>query len=76
MLGVVLANPIAKQVESIARAAGVLVNAPAPDVIRLVPPLVITADQVQWACGVLAAAISRADDAWPQGQAAGGGDRR
>ena len=43
LLGVVLADPIAKAVEAAAREAGVLVNAAAPDVIRLAPPLNITA---------------------------------
>ena len=42
MLGVVLADPIAKSVEAEARARGVLVNATGPSVIRLVPPLVLT----------------------------------
>ncbi len=46
LLGVVLADPIAKAVEAAARDAGVLVNAAAPDVIRLAPPLNITADEV------------------------------
>lgn len=46
MLGVVLEDDRAKDVEIAARAAGILVNAPAPNVIRLVPPLVITDDDV------------------------------
>ena len=33
-------------VERAARANGFLVNAPAPDVLRLVPPLVLTEEQV------------------------------
>ena len=46
LLGVVLAEPLAKAVEAAAREAGVLVNAAAPDVIRLAPPLNITSDEV------------------------------
>jgi acetylornithine aminotransferase len=46
LLGVVLADPIARAVEAAARDAGVLVNAAAPDVIRLAPALNITADEV------------------------------
>lgn len=42
MLGVVLDGEIAKTVEAQAREAGLLVNAPAAHVIRLVPPLVLT----------------------------------
>jgi acetylornithine aminotransferase len=45
MLGVVLTAPLAAAVEAAARAHGFLVNAVAPDVIRLVPPLVLTDTQ-------------------------------
>ncbi|WP_425608661.1 acetylornithine transaminase [Streptomyces albipurpureus] len=41
MLGIVLNEPLAPQVQLAAQSAGFLVNAPAPDVLRLVPPLVI-----------------------------------
>jgi acetylornithine/N-succinyldiaminopimelate aminotransferase len=44
--GIVLTAPHGKAVESAARDAGFLVNAAAPDVIRLAPPLVITDAQV------------------------------
>jgi acetylornithine aminotransferase len=44
--GVVLRAPRGKAVESAAREAGFLVNAAAPDVIRLAPPLIITEAQV------------------------------
>jgi acetylornithine/N-succinyldiaminopimelate aminotransferase len=40
-LGIVLNQPVAAQVELAARQAGFLVNAPAPDVVRLAPPLVV-----------------------------------
>lgn len=46
LCGVVLTAPAAKPVEEAARAAGFLVNAAAPDVVRLAPPLVITEEQV------------------------------
>ena len=52
-----LADPIAKAVEAAARDAGVLVNAAAPDVIRLAPPLNITADEVAHGIAKLALAI-------------------
>ena len=45
-LGVVLAEPVAVAAESAARDAGFLVNAAAPDVLRLAPPLVVTEQQV------------------------------
>jgi acetylornithine/N-succinyldiaminopimelate aminotransferase len=43
--GIVLTRPAAKAVEAAAREAGSRVNAPAADVIRLAPPLVITESQ-------------------------------
>ncbi len=46
LCGVVLSAESAKQVEAEAREAGFLVNAAAPDVIRLAPPLVITEGQI------------------------------
>ncbi len=45
MLGVVLTAPVAPAVEAVARSRGFLVNAVAPDVVRLVPPLVLTDTQ-------------------------------
>ena len=51
--GMVLAAPRAKPVEAAARDAGFLVNAVAPDVIRLAPPLVITEAQIDEFLGAL-----------------------
>jgi acetylornithine aminotransferase len=45
MLGLVLTAPVAAEVEAAARRHGFLVNAVAPDVVRLVPPLVLTDTQ-------------------------------
>ncbi|WJV49952.1 acetylornithine transaminase [Streptomyces flavofungini] len=39
LLGIVLTEPLAVQVQQAAQDAGFLVNAPAPDVVRLMPPL-------------------------------------
>jgi len=44
--GIVLSAPRAKDAEAAARAAGFLVNAAAPDVIRLAPPLIVTEAQI------------------------------
>ena len=44
LLGIVLTAPVAAEVEPAARDAGFLVNAVAPDVVRLAPPLVLTDD--------------------------------
>ncbi len=45
-LGIVLRSPVAPAVEAAARRAGFLVNAAAPDVLRLAPPLVVRAEQI------------------------------
>lgn len=47
LLGVVLTDAKAAAVETAARSAGFLVNAAAPDVIRLAPPLVLTETQAE-----------------------------
>ncbi|MFE2043955.1 acetylornithine transaminase [Streptomyces sp. NPDC059477] len=39
LLGIVLTRPLAPRVQQAAQDAGFLVNAPAPDVVRLMPPL-------------------------------------
>ena len=41
LLGIVLTGPLAPQVQQAAQDAGLLVNAPAPDVVRIMPPLII-----------------------------------
>ena len=45
-VGIVLAEPVAAAVEAAARDAGHLVNAAAPDVLRLAPPLVVSRAQL------------------------------
>lgn len=46
LLGIVLTEPLAAQVQQAAQEAGFLVNAPAPDVVRLMPPLNLRDDEV------------------------------
>jgi acetylornithine/N-succinyldiaminopimelate aminotransferase len=46
LLGIVLTEPLAQQVQQAAQDAGLLVNAPAPDVVRLMPPLNLGDDEV------------------------------
>jgi acetylornithine aminotransferase len=58
--GVVLTAPQGKAVETAARDAGFLVNAAAPDVVRLAPPLIITEVQID---GFLAALPAILDEA-------------
>jgi len=61
--GVVLTAPKAKDVEAAARDAGFLVNAAAPDVIRLAPPLIITEDQIEGFIAALPAVLDTAQEA-------------
>ncbi|MHC3471982.1 acetylornithine transaminase [Streptomyces sp. 7R007] len=46
LLGIVLTEPLAPQVRQAAQEAGFLVNAPAPDVVRLMPALNLGDDEV------------------------------
>ncbi|WP_051717244.1 acetylornithine transaminase [Streptomyces megasporus] len=46
LLGIVLTEPVAPRVQQAAQDAGFLVNACAPDVVRLAPPLIIGEDEV------------------------------
>lgn len=65
LLGIVLTEPLAPQVQRAAQDAGFLVNAPAPDVVRLMPPYVLTEAEadafLQALPGVLDAARSATD---------------
>ena len=60
MLGVVLEQPVAKRVVTLGLEHGVILNAPADDVIRLTPPLVISDEEIAQAVEGLAAAIAEA----------------
>jgi acetylornithine aminotransferase len=47
LLGIVLTDSVAPQVQQAAQDAGLLVNAVAPDVVRLAPPLIIGEDTAE-----------------------------
>ncbi|MFF4751361.1 acetylornithine transaminase [Streptomyces sp. NPDC002514] len=47
LLGIVLTEPLAPQVQQAAQEAGLLVNAPVPDIVRLMPPLIVGDEEVQ-----------------------------
>ena len=59
--GVVLTAPHAKAIEVAARDAGFLVNAAAPDVVRLAPPLIITEAQIDSFVAALPGILTAAD---------------
>ena len=58
--GIVLTAPRAKDAEKAARDAGFLVNAAAPDVIRLAPPLIVTQAQLDSFIGALPGILDKA----------------
>ena len=60
LLGVTLAQPVSSAVEMAARNAGYLINAPAPDVVRLAPPLILTEEQGKQFVGALPAILDAA----------------
>ena len=60
--GMVLTEPRAKAVETAARDSGFLVNAAAPDVVRLAPPLIITSEQIASFLDALPAILEAAGD--------------
>ncbi|MCK7626980.1 acetylornithine transaminase [Streptomyces sp. RS10V-4] len=66
LLGIVLTGPLAPQVQQAAQDAGLLVNAVAPDVVRLAPPLIVSDAQVETFLRKLPGVLSTA------GQAANG----
>ena len=63
LCGIVLTAPHGKAVETAAREAGFLVNAAAPDVVRLAPPLVVTDEQIDAFLTALPAVLDTAMEA-------------
>lgn len=61
LLGVVLTRPESAALAGALREAGFLVNAAQPDVIRLAPPLILTAEQADAFLAALPGALSRVD---------------
>lgn len=57
LVGVVLAQPIAADVVKAALAAGLIINAPTPDRLRLAPPLILTEDEASRAVTTLRAVL-------------------
>lgn len=47
LLGIVLTESLAPQVQQAAQDAGLLVNAVAPDVVRLAPPLIVSDEEAE-----------------------------
>ncbi|MCM2577078.1 acetylornithine transaminase [Streptomyces meridianus] len=62
LIGMVLSDPAAPQVQRAAQAAGFLVNAVAPDVVRLAPPLIIGDGEANAFLQVLPAVLDAAHE--------------
>jgi acetylornithine/N-succinyldiaminopimelate aminotransferase len=65
LLGIRLTRPVAAAVTAAALEAGFVVNAVAPDVVRLAPPLVLTAEQADLFLAALPAVLAAADPGAP-----------
>ncbi|MFC4149456.1 acetylornithine transaminase [Micromonospora mangrovi] len=63
LLGIVLTGPVSGAVTAALRDAGFLVNPVQPDVVRLAPPLILTADQVDAFLAALPTALDAASPA-------------
>ncbi|GAA4666303.1 acetylornithine transaminase [Streptomyces buecherae] len=74
LLGIVLHEPLAQRVQQAAQDAGFLVNAVAPDVIRLAPPLIVTAEEIDTFLGALPAVLDGVPA--PHGASAPDGEQR
>ena len=61
--GIVFAEPVAAAVSDAALDAGFIVNAPGPQVLRLAPPLVVTAGQLDTFVAALPGLLDRAREA-------------
>ncbi|MFJ5839462.1 acetylornithine transaminase [Streptomyces shenzhenensis] len=62
LLGIVLTEPLAPQAQQAAQEAGFLVNAPAPDVVRLMPPLTLGDDETEAFLRALPGILDAADE--------------
>jgi acetylornithine/N-succinyldiaminopimelate aminotransferase len=61
--GIVFTEPVAAAVSDAALDAGFIVNAPGPQVLRLAPPLVVTADQLDTFVAALPGLLDRTREA-------------
>lgn len=62
LLGIALTDPISAAAANAARDRGFIVNAPAPDVIRLAPPLILTTEQADSFVAALPAILDTATE--------------
>lgn len=60
LLGIVLTEPLSAETVAAAMEAGFILNAPAPDVLRLAPPLILTTEQADSFVAALPGILDRA----------------
>ncbi|MFC9327676.1 acetylornithine transaminase [Kitasatospora sp. NPDC057015] len=65
LLGIVLTEPVAAQVQAAAQEAGFLVNAAVPDAVRLAPPLVLTEQEADAFLAALPAILRSVNESAP-----------
>lgn len=65
LLGLELASPVAAQLEAACRDRRVIVNAVAPDVVRIAPPLTIERSEIDRAVAVLGEALAEVGERQP-----------
>ena len=68
LLGIVLTEPVASKAQQVAQDAGFLVNAPAPDVIRLAPPLIVSEREADAFVAALPAVLDAVDSSRGAGE--------
>lgn len=68
LLGIVLTEPVAPKAQQTAQDAGFLVNAVAPDVIRLAPPLIVSEREVDAFVAALPAVLDAVDSSRGAGE--------
>ena len=61
LIGIVLTRPVSADVQKAALDAGLIVNNPTPDRLRLAPPLILTADQAEDAVKTLRTLLDEAE---------------
>ncbi len=61
LIGVVLTRPVSADLQKAALDAGLIVNNPTPDRLRLAPPLILTPDQAEGAVKTLRTLLDEAD---------------
>jgi acetylornithine aminotransferase len=69
LIGIVLTRPVSADIQKAALDAGLIINNPTPDRLRLAPPLILTADQADDAVKTLRTLL---DEAGPDGPGAEG----